>query len=94
MASFYREKIIRNPTKDPKRQCLITKKQLLENEKWGPPKVHFHHFLNFYKYYSFQPKNNNTVINVKDDVDTVPKEDEEDSSVALAVSDPTNYWTE
>jgi len=55
--------------KDPKRQCLISKKQLLENEKWGPPK----------------PKNNNTVINVKDDVDTVPKE-EEDSSVALAVS--------
>ena len=93
MAFFYREKMIRNTTKDPKRQCLITKKQLLENEKWGPPKVHSqsHHFLKIYKYYSFQPKNNNTVINVKDDVDTVPKEDEEDSSVALAVSDPTNY---
>ena len=45
-------------------------------------------------YFFSQPKNNNTVINVSDDVETVPKEDEEDSSVALAVSASTNDWTE
>ena len=35
-------KIIRNPSQDPKRQCLITKEKLMEDPKWGPPKVRSH----------------------------------------------------